>query len=137
MWEYKATDAEKAECDRLFAANSQADLNTDDTSIPNQYKKKADPAPEPEVPANEGNEQPNENQNKDQAQEPEIGPALGPGSNQDQDLGEGAGPAADHGQDQTAKGSEPHSPRVPDGGANATPSLPKPRPGVNTTTFPF
>ena len=57
MWKYVATEAELAECERLYTANPEALIKTWDASIPAEIKTSADPAPEEGDPVIADNEE--------------------------------------------------------------------------------
>jgi hypothetical protein len=50
MWRYKVTEAERAECERLFAAASTELMDTNDRNIPDEFKRSSDPAPPADAP---------------------------------------------------------------------------------------
>jgi hypothetical protein len=47
MWKYAITEAERTECERLFAEGSTELMDTNDRNIPDEVKRSSDPAPPP------------------------------------------------------------------------------------------
>ena len=109
MWAHIATNAEKAECERLFAENSRNDPVSNDDLIPAMVKVKSDPPPDPEEDGERGEE---EDTSRPEQQRPE--PRHSPQNNKK--------PPAD---------SPSRSSSRPASGATATAK------NVNTTAFPF